>query len=194
MADYNESYTNIEIIEDKTHGLVDLSTIQRHGSTRKTKIKNNFTGLLQPSDSKNFLYIVKLLNAELPDDDAIVVGMYKSGIIMAGYLALARDSSLAWTTPDQLGDVASAVCFKENHWDSKAHYLYGLKPGDSVIIVEDEVSSGKGVAGFANELTANGIRVAAICSVIETLNFGGREHIKETCGLDLVSIVKIKLS
>lgn len=194
MAEYNESYKNIEVVEDKTDGSVELVTVQRHGSTRKTKIKNNFTGLLEPSNSKNFLHIAKLLNDELPEDDAIVVGMYKSGIIMAGYLALARESRLAWTTPDQIGDVASAVCFKENHWDSKAHYLYGLEPGDSVIIVEDEVSSGKGVAGFANELIANGIDVAAICSVIETLNFGGREHIRNECGIELVSLVKIKLS
>jgi adenine/guanine phosphoribosyltransferase-like PRPP-binding protein len=196
MADYNEEYKKIDILQDDTGGRIKLSTLQRHGESRKTKLKNNFTGMLEPADSGLLLQFCNILNAKLlqPTSNELVVGMYKSGIVMAGYLALARKTSFTWSTPDQLGDFAQAICYEEDHIKNKVHYLYGLRPGDKVILIEDEITSGKGMIGLTKTLTDRSIEVLAIASVLETVNFDGRANIKSSTGLDLISLVQIRLS
>jgi adenine phosphoribosyltransferase len=195
MSSSDTSFTNVRIVEDGAEGQMQLSALSRHGDTRKTKIKNNFTGLLQAADSRLLADLCSRVNTKLPavSGDEIVVGMYKSGIIAAGYLAMQRGVRFNWTTPDKLGDFDKAICYTEDHRD-KSHYLYGVKPSDNVVLVEDEVTSGKGIAGMAAELQKHGVHVIAICSLLETLNFKGREYIKAQTGLDLVSLTKIKLS
>jgi orotate phosphoribosyltransferase len=75
----------------------------------------------------------------------------------------------------------------------KAHYLYGVRQTERVMLIEDEISSGKGVSGFCQALRKNGIEVVSIVSFIETINFEGRKLIKDTTGLDLISLTKIQL-
>lgn len=196
MSDYNASYQNVRIIEDGTNGQVKISTLARHGESRKTKLKNNFTGMLEAADSKLLLDLCKQMSQQLPipTSGEVVVGMFKSGIVMAGYLALARNCSFTWSTPDKLGDYNQAIYYEEDHIKSKGHYLYGLKPGDKVILVEDEVTSGKGLVGLSEVLLRHDIEVLAIAGVIETVNFEGRAFIRDNTGIELVSLVRVELS
>lgn len=77
--------------------------------------------------------------------------------------------------------------------DDKAHYLYGIKPVDKVLLIEDEVTSGRGLAGLASTLREHQVEITAMCSIIETVNFGGRELIKSETGIELVSLVQAEL-
>lgn len=120
--------------------------------------------------------------------------MYKSGIVMAAYLAMARGTRFTWSTPDEFGDFQSAVQFQEGHRKTAAHYFYGLKPGDKVIIIEDEITSGLGVADLTKVLRNYDIEVIAICSVLETVNFSGRELIKAETNLELRSLTKVEVA
>lgn len=196
MSDYRDSFSNIEIIKDETNGLVSSEAISRHGQDRKTKIKNNFTGNISKSDSKVLLEIVNLLNNKLPEkkENETVVGLITSGIIMSGYLAFSRGSKFNYSVYHEYGDVSKVFTFIEGHRDDQRHFLYGIKPGDDVIVVEDEVTSGKGVIGLTKALTEFGVNVIAIACVIETLNFDARKEIKENTGIDLISLVQIRLS
>ena len=196
MLDYNQTYKHVEITEDDSNGQIKLSIVTRHGENRKTKLKNNFVGLLDNADSRLLLELCHLLNKKLPNNinDELVVGMYKSGIIMAGYLALERRSSFTWSTPDKLGDYEDAIYYNENHRNTEAHYFYGLKSGDRVILVEDEITSGKGMVGLTKVLREQGIEVRAICSILETVNFGGRDLIETETGLSLISLARVELS
>lgn len=196
MLSSNESYEKLTIIDDGSNGALKLSTIARHGGSRKTKIVNNFIGVLESADSRTVLDLCQKLNKKLPASagQEIVVGMYKSGIIMAGYLALTRGSNFTWSTPDEYGDTSQVVKYAEDHHVAAIHHFYGLKPGDRVILVEDEVTSGKGLVGLVELLRAKGIDVIAICSILETVNFGGRDLIKTETGIELVSLAKVELS
>lgn len=196
MNDYDQAYKEVSIIDDGSNGKISLSALSRHGDTRKTKIKNNFTGLLESADSLLLSELCEKLNdkLQLHTDDATIVGMYKSGIIVAGFLALHRGARFNWSTPDKIGEYQDAICYMEDHREDKAHYLYGLKSTDRVIVVEDEITSGKGVVGLTVKLREHGIEVVSICSILETVNFGGRNYIKSETGIDLVSLAKVELS
>lgn len=195
MGDYKAAYTQATIVKDETDGLVKVETLQRHGQERKTKLKNNFGGLLASADSSLLLQLATKLAAKLPPKtgNETVVGMYKSGIIMCGFLALARESKFNWSTPDMLGDYESAFSFSEDRRD-KVHYLYGIKSGDTVVIIEDEVTSGNGVVALIKALKEFGVNVVGVCCVIETVTFGGRKNIADNTGLDLVSLVQVDVS
>jgi len=195
MLSSNDSYEKLSIIEDGSHGLLKLSTIARHGGNRKTKIVNNFIGVLEAADSTTVLQLCQELNKRLPavTNDEVVVGMYKSGIIMAGYLALARGTRFTWSTPDEYGDTSQVIKYAEDHHVAATHHFYGLKPGDKVVLVEDEVTSGKGLVGLVELLRSKDIEVITICSMLETVNFGGRELIKNSTGIELISLAKLEL-
>jgi len=196
MLDFNKAYGKVEIIEDGSNGRIKLSAINRQSEDRKTKLKNNFVGVLDTADSRLVLELCQELNKKLPDvsDDEIVVGMYKSGIIMAGYLAMVRKAKFTWSTPDEFGDFQDAVQFQEGHRKTATHYFYGLKPGNKIILVEDEITSGLGVADLTKVLRDYNIEVVAICSILETINFGGRDLIKTKTGLELESLVKVEVA
>lgn len=185
-------YTRLRIESDLTDGLVTLSLVERLGDQRKTKVKNNFTGLLEPADSAVVTKLANILAGQIGDvNETVVVGMYKSGIVTAAYLGLARRTRFAWTTPDSLDE--ACLVFNEPHRANSQHFLYGLSIDDRVILVEDEITSGHGIVGLTKVLNEVGIRVVAITSFIETLNFGGRAYIKQETGLDLISLTKIRL-
>ena len=197
MLDFNKAYSSVSIIEDGSDGAIQLSTVARQGGSRKTKIKNNFVGVLEAADSKLVLKLCRELNKRLPSpvsSEEIVVGMFKSGIIMAGYLAAERKVKFTWSTPDEYGDPSEVIRYDENHHIAAAHYFYGLKPGDKVIIIEDEITSGRGIVGLVDLLRSKDIEVLAICSILETINFGGRALIKEKTGIDLISLAKVEMS
>jgi adenine phosphoribosyltransferase len=196
MGSYKDAYQNLTVIEDGSHGLVELDTISRHGQDRATKIRNNFIGHLIPAEPKLLLEILRMLNAKLPktQENEVVVGMPTSGIIMSSALAQVRDSRYNFAVTQEFGDLGSVFSLTEDHRDLHKHYLYGVKPGDKVIIIEDEVTSGLGVTQLTLALTDFGANVIAIASVIETINFGAREHIKKATDHDLVSLVKVELS
>ncbi len=195
MLSSNESYEKVTIIDDGSHGALKLSTIARHGGSRKTKIVNNFIGVLESADSKTVLHLCQELNKRLPAPTSheIVVGMYKSGIIMAGYLALARGTNFTWSTPDAYGDTSQVIKYVEDHHIEATHHFYGLKPGDRVVLVEDEITSGKGLVGLVELLRSKDIEVITICSMLETVNFGGRDLIRSGTGIELISLAKVKL-
>lgn len=195
MQHFDNLFSNIEIVEDETSGLVKLSLTDRHGESRKTKIKNNFSGQLGLSDSAVLYSLAELVDKKLPQPpkEEVVVGMMVSGVIMAGYLALVRNSKFNYSVFEKYGQPGEALEFEEEH-RGKMHYVYGLKPGDKVIIFEDEVTSGKGVADFTKFLKENGIEVLAIATVIENLNFKAGEFILKETGIDLVSLVRVRLS
>ena len=193
MKAVNDSYSTIRIVDDGSYGLIQLSLVSRIGVERKTKVNNNFVGLLQPAPSDLLEKLSRLLSDRIGDaDEDIIIGMYKSGIVVSGSLALARQSKFCWSTPDRLA--SDCIEYHEPHRPEQKHYLYGLRPGDKVLIVEDEITSGKGVAGLTKKLRQHGVRVVGIASYLETLNFNGRLTIKLETGIDLVSLAQVELS
>ena len=196
MEDYQAEFSKIEIVTDETSGLVELDLISRHGQDRATKVRTNFIGHLKKSDPKILMQILEILSKKLPavKSDEIIVAGEGSAVPVAFALAQIRGVNYNYGMPKRFGNLDSIFSLKENHRGKSERYLYGVKPNDSVIIVEDEVTSGNGVITLHNALKNYGVKVLAIASIIENLNFHTRSKIKTETNLDLVSLVQIKLS
>ena len=151
-AEYKDIFTSIRVTEDTTNGLIKLEAVKRYGQDRNTKVKNNFVGQLSKADSSTLLQLARLLNEQLPPKtyNEVVVGLMTSGVIMCGYLALIRKSFFNYSIYSKFGDYEDEFSFSEGHRDDKKHYLYGIKPGDEIIIIEDEVTSGNGIIELVN--------------------------------------------
>lgn len=193
---YRGSYSKIRIVTDETNGLVDLSLTGRLGQDRKTKIVNNFVGLLSSADPQNFEKICMLLNEKLPPktDDEIIIGIPSSGVPMAVMLAHVRGVRFNWAHHKKYTNYTDAVHFYEGHRENtKIRIFYGLKPGDTVLLIDDEVTSGQGFCQTFEELRKRNITVASMCCVVEQMTFGARQIIKKKTGMDLVSLVQVEL-
>jgi len=195
MSTIDQSFSSIEILSDETNGLVRLDTIERHGQDRATKIKNDFVGHLCKSKSSNALKILELLNNKLPqpDSDEVIVGLPTSGIIMSSPLSIVRDTPYNFGVSLRFGETENIFCFNEDQRDKK-HYFYGIKPGDTALIIEDEITTGGGVIGLTTALRKYGVTVNTIASVVETVNFNAREKIKSEVDIEVTSLLKIRLS
>lgn len=193
--DYKDKYTNLRIIEDETKGIVNLGLIERFESDRKTKISNNFVSQVETLDANVLRKVISILNDKLPphQKDEKILGLAISGIPMATALALHRGSKFNFSSSGKFGDYKKAFSYSESHREDKLHYFYGIERGDKVIIAEDEVSSGFGLLHLIKALQAYEINILAVCTVVEVVNFNAREMIKEHCGIDITSLIKVEL-
>ncbi len=140
--------------------------------------------------------ILEKLNEKLPGVKAneVVVGLMSSGTVLSAYLALIRGTRYNYSVYDKFGNYEEAFSFSEGHRNDSKHYLYGIMPGDNIIIIEDEVWSGNGMLQLVTALRAYGANVCAAATVIEVVSFGARELLKKETGLELISLVSIEVS
>jgi adenine/guanine phosphoribosyltransferase-like PRPP-binding protein len=62
---------------------------------------------------------------------------------------------------------ATPIAFREPHSSvGKSHYIHGLAPGDRVVIVEDEVTSGGTLVSVARALRAAEVQIAQVGALL----------------------------
>ena len=193
---YKDKYTSIQVIDDPTNGLVKLGLIDRVDSDRKSKITNNFVSQIGVLDPNVLKTVIKKLNDKLPLKTAgeKILGLQYSGVPMATALALERGSRFVFSTATNFGNIQDVFSFTEGHRNNSKYYFYGLEKGDSVIIIEDEVTSGKGMVDLIKALRIYNVDIVAVCTALETVTFGARDLIKNEIGIDLISLIKIDIN
>ena len=91
-----------------------------------------------------------------------VVGFPEGGLVPAFAFAQVVDRPLILSTRLRL-ERAPVISFEEPHSpQGTSHYLYGLRPGDAVVIIEDEVTTGRTVINAVRALRAAGIRIGQV--------------------------------
>ncbi|XKK40073.1 phosphoribosyltransferase [Nocardiopsis sp. ARC36] len=122
------------------------------------------------------------------DTDA-VLGLDAGGIVPA--LAVSMVSGLpyklAWKVRVPL---PGAVHFVEGHANRPNVFAYGITPGHTYVLIDDEVTTGVTLVNLARALRHHGARpVAAVCLAEDTRYGAGA--ILEEAGLPLVSLTRI---
>ncbi|MCL4416845.1 MAG: phosphoribosyltransferase domain-containing protein [Actinobacteria bacterium] len=184
------------INKDKSKGLLKIALSPRVGDKRSYYIRTNLDGRFFLGDPKIINEICQEIHFLLPKktDKEIILGLAEGSLIIGFALARIRFSSFSCSTKTQRSDFKKSITFEEGHRNNMpSHYLYSLKRNDEVIILEDEISTGNTMINVCRELNKNKIKVKAIVSIVEILNFKGREKIKEKTGLDLISLTSIVL-
>ena len=121
-------------------------------------------GRFRPMDP-NRLHDVVVRLAALVDRSEIdyVLGIPEGGTIVAFEFARIAGLPLVLSSRMQ-ADVPGAIYFEEAHsvTADRDNFVYGLKPGDRVVIVDDEITTGHTLVNAAHALRDAGIAVDLI--------------------------------
>jgi len=192
----NIVYKSFIINRDDSHGLLQIKLAQRAGDKRSYYIRANLDGRFVhgvPDITDKICSSISLLLPKKTKNE-VIVGFAEGSIILAYNLAKIRNSSFVCSTKTQRSDFKTVIEFAEEHRSHiPSHYLYSLQKNDEIIIIEDEISTGKTVINAFNQLVNFGFSVKAIASIIEITNFKGRKKIKEATGIDLTTLTSITL-
>jgi len=118
-------------------------------------------------DPRELRAVVAWLAAQLAVDDFdCALGIPEGGLVPAYAFAAATGLRVALGTVWQ-PDLPGVISFAEKHDPPPLTFkhVYGLAPGDRVVVVEDEVTSGHTIVNCVRALRAAGIRCDTVVSV-----------------------------
>lgn len=134
----------------------------------------------------------KKLSPALPGES--VMGFAEGSTILAWLLAFVRETNFVTSTKSQRSDYLSPIIFSEEHrLTDPTHFVYPIMPGDKVLMVEDEISTGRTILNAYSTLYEFGVDVVGIAAIVEIMNFYGKDIILKETGLSVVSATKIEL-
>jgi adenine phosphoribosyltransferase len=108
----------------------------------------------------------------------LVVGLDAGGILPTVALASASDTPYRLTWRLDL-DLPNKYVFCEPHSPVPQLYLYGSFQGRRILIVDDEVTTGRTTANLTDVLTAAGADVVGVTCLVEDTAGGGRAFLTE---------------
>jgi adenine phosphoribosyltransferase len=148
---------------------------------------------MDPDDLR--LAIARLVRGLDLEGIKFALGIPEGGYIPAYAFAVATGLRVVLASTWQ-PDVPGVVSFTEDHNPSSARgkHFHGLSPGDHVIVVEDEISSGRTVINCVRALRAAGIRCDQVATIYAADNpamrarvaaEGIRLHVASLCQADI---------
>ncbi len=192
----NIQYSHFTILKDETDGLLELTLAKREGDERSYYLRNNLDGRFEIGQPSKAIKIVQKLNEKLAPSvpNESVIGFAEGSTLLAWLLAFSRNSNFVTSTKSQKSDYLEPIVFEEEHRAvGSRHYLYPIKPGAQVIMVEDEISTGNTMLNAYKKLYDYGVDVIGIAAIVEIVNFAGKEMIKRETGINVVSVTEIEL-
>jgi len=144
--------------------------------TKKHKIIHKFDGRLIPLEPKvlreTAQELASMLNLEKVD---YIVGFAEGGLLAAYGVSMVTNTPMIGSYRVRLKS-SPEIIFTEPHSERATHYIYGLKPNDRVVIVEDEITTGSTLVSAVSELTKQQIDVVDIGAYIICKNFMDKKH------------------
>lgn len=158
-----------------------ISTIPRvnFSNKRKDKIVHPFDGRLAPANPVAIREWALALASKLDLKDIdYIVGFAEGGLIPAYAFSEVTDIPFLGSYRLKFNVDGVEVVFNEEHTD-RSHYIYGLKPGDNIIIIEDEITTGRTIINAINSFKEKGVNVKGIGSYIVKKELLNTEFMKE---------------
>ena len=161
----------------------------RRGLDEYMYIVNPITDNIPPPSSATMGLIAEYLASKAPNGIDKVVTVEALGLPVATLVAQRLGLPLAvvrerrfpaegWTEPFQSG-------YKEG-----THYIYGLQPGERVVLVDDAVSTGGAAESVIKGLERHGVEARAVLASIAKPQYGG-VRLLESMGVPLYRAVDI---
>ena len=142
--------------------LVDSVTIVSPPNEPRGQIAHALDARFQPLTPSDLVAAVRELAAGLDVGEIdYVLGFPEGGVVPAFAFAHLVGRPLVLSTRFVLGDVG-AISFDEPHSGlGRTHYIQGLRAGDRVVIIEDEVTTGRTLVNAVRALRHAGVRIDA---------------------------------
>jgi len=144
-----------------------ITFIERTNSDkRKEKIIHPFDGRASPLDigelESTIAGLVRMV--DLTDFD-YVLGFSEAGIIPAYAFARLSKKPLVCSYRTRT-NLPNEIRFLEPHLRLPEHFIYALRKGDSVVIIDDEITSANTIVSAVMSLEETGVSVRAVGSII----------------------------
>lgn len=174
-------------------------TVPRLGvdrSGRPERIMHALDGLLEPADATSVGEISAqlwtacrtLLEVAEAEPD-FILGLEAGGIVPAVGLAIA--SGLPYKIAYKLRlALPGTIQFIEPHSARREMYAYGIESGQRILIVDDEITTGRTIANLVRILRQAGAEPLGAACLIEDTSCGGRERLSEL-GMSLASLTTL---
>ena len=133
----------------------------------RPQLAHRLDGRYEPMSPAELTGLVKALVAsiDVSATDA-VLGLPEGGVVPAFVFAQLTDRPLILSTRLKLG-LPAGVSFEEPHSGlGTTHQIYGLREGDRVVLIEDEVTSGRTVINVVRALRQAGIHIDEVGSLL----------------------------
>jgi adenine phosphoribosyltransferase len=145
-------------------------------------------GRFRPMNPRLLHEVVQRLVAEVDLSDIDhVLGIPEGGTIVA--LEFARIAGLPLVLSSRMrADIPDTIYFEEPHsvTADRHNFVYGLRRGDRVVIVDDEINSGRTLVNAALALRAAGVEVDRIVVLLASADAETLARIRDA-GLRLIS-------
>jgi len=158
--------------------------IDRNNSDkRKKKIVHPFDGRGMPLDYKILNEGAKELSHKFRRTKFdYVIGFAEGGLIPAFSIAQSLKKPLICSYRVRM-HLPNEISFSEPHSAIPDHYIYGLKRGDRVLIIEDEITTGTTIVNAMVSLREKGVDVVGVGAfILNKLNGKGYNQIRKDVG------------
>ncbi|MEM4702904.1 MAG: phosphoribosyltransferase [Candidatus Pacearchaeota archaeon] len=167
---------------------IKIKRIKRFGyaGERQFMIAHPFDGLDEPLyPEKLTAMMVELIGRVEYKKADCIIGLDATGIIPATAASLLTGLPLRVAYKANL-DIKNKIIFKEPGTPHPDVYIYNLPKGTKVIIVDDEIRSGRTMCNCIKAIKQCGSQVMDVIVPVESTKFGARKKIKKL-GYDLIS-------
>ena len=159
--------------------LKDVSLVSPANQAR-AQLVHQFDGRYQPMNPKELAAILQELAAAIDVSDVdYILGFPEGGVIPAFAFAHIVDRPLILSTRLAL-DLPRIISFEEPHSGlGTTHYISGLHEGDHVVVLEDEVTTGRTVLNAVRALRRSGVRIDTVGALLAVDDPGMWQSMRE---------------
>ena len=165
---------------------------EQYSGRRQEMIVQGLDGLIDDLDPVYLETLMKNLMTKVPyRGDEVILALDSSGYIPGVCASLVTKLPFRATKKASLSgkEITSVVVFQEEGTPNPNIYVYNLPRGSRVILVDDEIMTGRTIENAATELRKNNIEVVAAVVPIEGTAYGPRKMLEEK-GIKLFSHTK----
>lgn len=154
----------------------ELYVVERNNKdSKKHKIIHPFDGRLIPLEPRRLRAASEELAAKLNLDGVeYIVGFAEGGVLSAYGVSEVTGIPLVCSYRVRL-KALNEITFQEPHSERATHYIYGLKNGNRVIIIEDEITTGSTLLNAVRQFSVSGVLVRDIGTFV--LNCQSQENV-----------------
>ncbi|EGX59789.1 phosphoribosyltransferase [Streptomyces zinciresistens K42] len=166
-------------------------------TSRRERVIHSLDGLENPVHPETLAHtgagLWRLLQEQVPDGLGSVdflLGLDAGGILPTVALASAAQLpyKIAWKLHLPLD---GAVRFSEPHAMRTDVFAYGITPGQRIVVVDDEITTGRTLADLTRRLREAGAAPLVAACLVEDTTRGARDLLTDL-GLPLVSLTTIE--